>query len=247
MRLVLAALLTAVALPALAFDPAQMTDAERKAFRAEVQSYLMENPEVIMEAVALLEAQKVAEEAAADRALVEAYKTALFDDPSAWVGGNPEGDITLIEFVDYRCGYCRKANAEVEELIKSDGNIRFIVKDYPILGPESELAARFAIAIRQLEGDQAYKAAHDALITMRGDVTADTLGRLAASLQLDPARVLAQMNTPEVMAVIEANHALGREMQVNGTPTFVIGGQMVRGYLPLGDMREVVSAEREQG
>ena len=238
------ALIGCLALPALAFDPAQMTDTERAAFREEVRAYLMENPQVILDAVQVLEDTKTQASFTADRELVQTHATALFDDPQAWVGGNPDGDITIVEFMDYRCGYCRKAHAEVEELLKSDGNIRFIVKDYPILGDESLLAARFAIAAHQIGGDDIYKAAHDALITLRGDVTQDVLGRLATTLGLDPAAVGAKMATAEVTALIDANHTLGAAMQVNGTPTFIIGGQVLRGYAPLDAMRAIVSDER---
>jgi protein-disulfide isomerase len=245
MRLTLtAALLCGLALPASAFDLTKMTDAERQAFRAEIRAYLLENPEVLSEAYDVLKDRQAVVEAEADKELVKTYSEPLFKDAASWVGGNPAGDITLIKFIDYRCGYCRKSNAEVEELVKSDGNIRFILKEYPILGPESDLSSRFAIAVRQIGGDEVYKKAHDALITFRGDVTPDALDRLATDLGMEPAAVSARMNAPEVTAVIDANHKLGEEMQITGTPTFVIGGQMLRGYVPLEGMREIVAEER---
>jgi protein-disulfide isomerase len=245
MRLTLtAALLCGLAVPASAFDLTKMTDAERQAFRAEIRAYLLENPEVLSEAYDVLKDRQAVVEAEADKGLVKTYRDPLFKDAASWVGGNPAGDITLIKFIDYRCGYCRKSNAEVEELVKSDGNIRFILKEYPILGPESDLSSRFAIAVRQIGGDEVYKKAHDALITFRGDVTPEALDRLATDLGMEPAAVSARMNSPEVTAVIDANHKLGEEMQITGTPTFVIGGQMLRGYVPLDGMREIVAEER---
>jgi protein-disulfide isomerase len=240
----LAALLSATALPALAFDPAAMSDAEKEAFGQAVRAYLLENPEVLQEVVSELETRQQAQQASSDTEMVKTYADALFEDPNSWVSGNPDGDIVVVEFMDYRCGYCRKAYDEVEELIKSDGKIRFIVKEYPILGEESELSARFAIAVRQIAGDQAYEAAHDALITFRGDVTADSLARLASDLGVDPNAVLTRMTAPEVEAVLAANEALGKQMQISGTPTFVVGGQMLRGYVPLDGMRQIVSEER---
>jgi protein-disulfide isomerase len=240
----LAALLSATALPALAFDPAAMSDAEKEAFGQAVRAYLLENPEVLQEVVSELETRQQAQQASSDTEMVKTYADALFEDPNSWVSGNPDGDIVVVEFMDYRCGYCRKAYDEVEELIKSDGKIRFIVKEYPILGEESEHSARFAIAVRQIAGDQAYEAAHDALITFRGDVTADSLARLASDLGVDPNAVLTRMTAPEVEAVLAANEALGKQMQISGTPTFVVGGQMLRGYVPLDGMRQIVSEER---
>ena len=150
--LALALTLTA---PAHAFDLSQMSDAEREAFRAEIRAYLLENPEVIMEAVAVLEQRDAEKQAQADVDLIAANANALFNDPSSWIGGNPDGDITMVEFVDYRCGYCRKAHDEVAELISSDGNIRFIVKEFPILGEASLTSSRFALAVRQIAGDDA--------------------------------------------------------------------------------------------
>ncbi|MDZ4134322.1 MAG: DsbA family protein, partial [Paracoccaceae bacterium] len=127
----------------------------------------------------------------------------------------------------------------------SDGNIRFVIKEFPILGEESMLASRFASSVRQLAGNDAYKQAHDALITLRGAVTTAALERLAGDLGLDAAAVLARMDTPEVTTVIDANHALGGRLDINGTPTFVIDQTMVRGYVPLDGMRSIVDGQRK--
>ncbi len=221
-----------------------MTDAERDAFRAEVRAYLLANPDVIVEAMDVLQAQQDVAAAERDTQLLQTNAPALFSSPSDWVGGNPEGDITVVEFMDYRCSYCRKAHSEVNELITSDGNIRYIVKEFPILGPESLASSQFAIAVRMLYGDEAYKAAHDALISLRGAANGDTLARLAQQLGHDPDAVAAKMGTPEVMAVIDQNHALASTMDISGTPTFVVDQTMVRGYLPLDDMRQVVVQQR---
>ena len=223
---------------------AEMTPAEREAFRAEVRAYLLENPEVLVEAMTELQSRKDAADAAKDQALLTTYKTELFNDPNSYVGGNPDGDITIVEFTDYRCTYCRKAFSEIEELVKSDGNIRFVVKEYPILGDSSVISTRFAIAVLQLHGPDAYKAAHDGLITLRGEPDATTLSRLAESLGLKADDILTRMNAPEVDAVIAANQDLGLKMSISGTPTFVVGGQMLRGYVPLEQMQQIVAAER---
>jgi protein-disulfide isomerase len=229
---------------ALAGDVGDMSAEDRAAFRAEVKAYLLENPDVIVEAMDVLRAREDANAAVRDLDLVKANGPALMNSPSDWVGGNPSGDITVVEFMDYRCGYCRKAYGEVAELIKSDGNIRFIVKEYPILGPESVISSQFAIAVRMLYGDAAYEAAHDALIALRGEANAETMPRLAAELGHDPAAVMAKMATPEVQAVIDANHALAGAMEISGTPTFVIDRSMLRGYVPLDGMRQIVADER---
>lgn len=247
MRLpVLAALLScALAVPAVAEGLADMTPAERTAFRAEVKAYLIEHPEVLVEAMDVLQDRQAQAELASDQKLVSDHKAELFADQASWVGGNPDGDITVVEFMDYRCSYCRKAYQEVEDLVKADGNIRLVLKEYPILGEDSVTSARFAIAVLQLHGNDAYKKAHDALITLRGAPDGETLGRLATDLGFDAKPVLDRMGSDEVSSVIAANQELGSKMAISGTPTFVIDSQMLRGYVPLDGMQQIVASERK--
>lgn len=226
---------------------AEMTTEERDALRAEIRAYLVENPEVLVEAMAVLQEREALAELERDAMLVQSNASDIFASPSDWVGGNLQGDITLVEFMDYRCSYCRKAHDEVKELVSSDGNIRYVIKEFPILGEASLASSQFAIAVRLLHGDDAYKAAHDALITLRGEPTAETLGRLATDLGHDPAPILEKMGAEEVMAIISANHALADGMQISGTPTFVLKDQMLRGYVPLEDMRGIVAKARTEG
>jgi protein-disulfide isomerase len=226
---------------------AEMTADEREALRAEIRAYLVENPEVLVEAMDVLQDREAQAELERDALLVQTKASEIFASPSDWVGGNLQGDITLVEFMDYRCSYCRKAHDEVKELVASDGNIRYVIKEFPILGEASLLSSQFAIAVRLLHGDDAYKAAHDALITLRGEPSADTLGRLATDLGHDPSPILDRMGSDEVRAIITANHALADEMQISGTPTFVLKDQMLRGYVPLEDMRGIVAEARNEG
>ncbi len=234
-----------LATPGLSEGLTDMTAAERDAFGAAVKAYLLEHPEVLVDAMNVLQDRQAQSEAAQDKQLVIDHKDALFTDAASWVGGNPDGDITVVEFMDYRCGYCRKAYQEVEDLVKSDGNIRLVLKEYPILGEDSVTSARFAISVLQLHGPDAYKKAHDALITLRGTPDAATLTRLATDLGLDAQPVIDRMNSDEVTQVIASNQALGDSMAISGTPTFVIDGTMLRGYLPLDGMRQVVADERQ--
>lgn len=230
-----------------AFDLQSMTPEQREAFGEAVRAYLLENPQVIMEAVAVLEERESQQQAAADVALVDDNAQALFDDGFSWVGGNPDGDITVVEFIDYRCGYCRRAHPEVEELISSDGNIRFIVKEFPILGEASLLSSRFALATLLVEGDEAYKAVHDALVALDGNPTEAALRRMADTLGYGADAILARMNDPEIDRRIAETRALAQRMQINGTPSFVMGDQMVRGYVPLAGMRQIIAEARNDG
>ncbi|NHB76778.1 DsbA family protein [Rhodobacter calidifons] len=249
-RLAIGLIVGLASLPALAETPAApstMTDAERAAFRAEVRAYLLENPELLIEAMDVLQSRQEAADALRDVQTVASLHDEIFRNANDWVGGNPEGDITLVEFMDYRCGYCRKAYDEVEKLIRTDGNIRFVVKEFPILGEASLMSAQFAIAVRQLHGDAAYAKAHDALIRLRGEPNPETLGRLAGDLGLAAQPILDRMQAPEVMQVIRDNHALADKMQISGTPAFVLKDMVMRGYAPLEVMQDFVADARTDG
>ncbi len=241
--LLTAAALTACAMPALAFDPANMSEAEKAAFGTAIRDYLMANPDVLVESINVLEERRAADEAKNDQLLVANNQDALFNDGHSWIGGNPDGDVTLVEFIDYRCGVCKKVNPELETMISADGNIRWILKEFPILTQESDLAARFAVAVQQDAGADAYKKAHDALMESRGPVTLETLGKLAADLGLDSKTVLNRMNTEDVTAVLRQNRQLAEQMRIMGTPTFIIEGEMLRG-VPAGGLEGVVERVR---
>jgi protein-disulfide isomerase len=236
--------LTTLATSVTALDLGQMTDEERALFRDEVRAYLLDNPEVIMEAVQALEARQQQAQAQADFDLVAANADEIFNDGFSFVGGNPDGDITLVEFMDYRCGFCKRAFADVEKLLETDGNIRFVVKEFPILGEQSLLASRFAIATRLEAGDDAYKSIHDALMTFNGDVTLPALRRLAETFSLDVDSIENRMEDPEVTEQIRKTRELAQRMQISGTPTFILEDEMLRGYLPFEEMEIIVADKR---
>ncbi|MDO5646867.1 DsbA family protein [Paracoccus sp. (in: a-proteobacteria)] len=241
-RLIAALMLTAT--PAIALDLSAMTDTEKTAFGEAVRAYLMENPEVLIESINVLETRQAEAAAQTDVALVAANRDALFDDGHSWVGGNPDGDLTIVEFIDYRCGYCRRVNDDVHTSVEDDGNIRLILKEYPILGQDSDTASRFAIAVQQIAGDDAYLAAHHALMEMRGTPSPTSLGAIARDIGVDGDEVLNRMNTESVTDVLRANRQLGDRMNIRGTPTFVIGDTMLRG-VPHAGIAETIQAVRQ--
>ena len=240
------AIALATALPAAAFDIDAMSDAEREAFRAEIRDYLLDNPEVLMEAIAVLEERRNAESAASEDQMLSEYGDAIFDDGWSWVGGNPDGDVTIVEFLDYRCGFCKRAFPAVEELLETDGNIRFIVKEFPILGPASELGSRYAIATKRIEGDDAYKQVHDEMMMMRGDLNEASIAQISDTFNLDHDAITAEMDSEEVTVVIDANRQLANKLQINGTPSFIMGDTFVRGFVELDQMRAIVEEIRGQ-
>ena len=239
-----AATALALTLPAQAMDLTELTDAERAQFRAEVRSYLLDNPEVIMEAVELLQNREAEAQANAEQSLISDNADAIFNDGYSYVGGNPDGDITLVEFLDYKCGYCKRAHPEVEKLLKTDGNIKLIVKEFPILGAESMLASRYVVAAKLVVGGDSYKALGDALMAYNGEVTLPALRRLAATFGLDSDAIEAKMDSDEVTAEIAKTRALADRLRISGTPTFVLEDEMLRGYLPYDQMMALVEEKR---
>lgn len=258
-RLVFAFALAA-ALPAAAQDQAPLmlpetapagaesspfTDAERAALHAEIRNYMLAHPELLMEMLQTLEAQQKATTAENDKSLVAAHADALFEDGFSWVGGNPEGSFTLVEFLDYQCGFCRRAQPEIEQLIAADSDVRLIVKEMPILGPGSELAARAAVATMVLDGPEAYARLHTTLMGMKGQINDASLDRALVESGLDPDTIRAALNDPEVERRLAETRALAESLAISGTPTFVFDDRMVRGYLPLDEMQTLVSEIRE--
>ena len=237
-------LLGLLATTAFADDLKPMTNEERALFRAEVRAYLFENPEVIMQAVEILQNREAESQAQADFTLVNDNAEAIFNDGYSFVGGNPDGDITLVEFLDYRCGYCKRAHGEVAELLQNDGNIRWIVKELPILGDASVLASRFAIAVKQVAGGDSYKAVGDALMSFQGEITMPALTRLGNTFGLDMEAIEARMNSDEVTAEIATTRELAGTLAISGTPTFVMQDELLRGYLPLDQMQAIVVDKR---
>ncbi len=238
-------LLGAALTPAGATDAAKpMTDAERAAFRVEVHDYLLENPEVLMEMLALLDARQKAAAEKTDAVLVSENAAALFDDGYSYVAGNPEGSFTIVEFVDYQCGFCRKSFGDVHDMVDADGDIRLIVKDFPILGPGSELAARAAIATMITQGPEAYGRLNATLMGLREPVTDASLDHALTLAKLDPAAIRAGMDDPEIDRRLARNRTLAQTLAITGTPTFVVDSKMVRGYVPRGDLEKLVGELR---
>ena len=229
-----------------ATDITAMNEAERDSFRAEIREYLLANPEVLMEALAVLEERRAQSAAENDLALVADNRDAIFNDGYSYVGGNPDGDITIVEFLDYQCSFCKRAFPAVEELIASDGNIRIIIKEFPILGDASVMGSRYALAVKNLYGDEAYKTVHDEMMSLRGGLTPQTLVRVSESLDFDHDDIRAEMENEDITTIINENRALAQTLQIQGTPTFVIGEVFARGFLELDQMRAVVANERNR-
>ncbi|PLS20958.1 DsbA family protein [Neptunicoccus cionae] len=242
----IAALISALAVPAVASDLDNLTSEERASFREEVRAYLLDNPEVLLEAMQVLRDREQQAESQADAQILSQNSDEIFNDGISYVGGNLDGDITIVEFLDYRCGYCRKAHADMAKLLETDGNIRWVVKEFPILGADSDASSRMAIATLRHYGNEAYLTLHDILMTFQGPVNAQTMPTLAEQAGIEFEPLVEIMESPEVSEHIARVRALGSKLQVSGTPSFVIEDTILRGYLPLPDMENIVAEVRAQ-
>jgi protein-disulfide isomerase len=205
-----------------------------------VHNYLLKNPGIIREAIVELQRQDAAQAKLTAEQAVQALGPQLFAAAESPVGGNPNGDVTVIEFFDYHCGYCKRVAPDVQALIASDPNIRLVYKELPILGPDSILAARAALAAAK-QGQ--YQGFHDALFAS-ASLQEPVILELAAKAGLDVARLRSDMNSAVVSAELEANINMSTPLGINGTPGFIIGNQVVPGAVDLAGLRQLVSAAR---
>lgn len=243
-RLILCTALALAATPVLAFDPADMSRAEREAFNAAVRDYLMANPGLVYEMLAAIEGQRLEDEASADLQRIAKWSEDLFRRPGDPVLGNPDGDVTLVMFTDYRCPYCRATEADLAEMIAADPGLRIVVKHYPILTPESATAAAFALAVADIGGNAAHLEAHARLFDLRGGYSEASLARLATDLGLPADAVLERMRGEDVKNRIASTLALGSEFGFDATPSFVLPQLLVRGQMPKEVMEGYVEEAR---
>jgi len=213
-------------------------DAKQKAaIEAIIKSYLLEHPEVMLEVQTALEEKMEKIQAEKMKVALSANASEIFRDPAAPVAGNPTGDIPVVEFFDYNCGYCKRAFSDVSKLVDDDKKIKLILRELPILSKGSEEASRVALAARK-QGK--YWEVHRALITLRGEANEQTALRTAEKLGLDMARLKADMASQEVTAEIERVRELARKMGIQGTPHFLVGDRAIAGAP--GDLREQIES-----
>jgi protein-disulfide isomerase len=222
-----------------------LTPAQRQAIEAAVGDYLRNNPEIVIEAINILRQREQVSGAAQTRNVIAARGPELFNDSATPVAGNPDGDVTLVEFFDYRCGYCKRVYPTIKKLIEDDGNIRFVFKEFPILGPASVYAARAALASH---GQGKYQEFHDALMAAKGGLTEDGVLRIADSVGLDRGKLLEEMsrNEAEYDRVFAKNRDLAQALKINGTPAFVAGDVVLRGAADYQSMKNVITQVRSK-
>ena len=225
----------------LAAATVQADELTRDDIKALALEAIRENPEIIMEAVRALEAREVAAQTAQVKETLQQERSILENDPNAPVLGNPDGDVTIVEFFDYNCPYCRQAKPEVQALLAADPDVRLVYREWPILGEGSVFAARAALAAR---AQGKYEEFHWAMMEMKGRAEEASVLRIAEDVGLDIEALRADMGTPEVNDHIALSMRLTQALGFNGTPSFVIGDSLLPGFVKADVLAEHVAKAR---
>ena len=210
-------------------------------FEQRVRTYLLEHPEVIADAINRLQERQAQQDTAQVTAELKAHADEVFRDPDSPVGGNPDGDVTLVEFFDYNCPYCRQMAPVMTQAETDDPQLRIVYKEFPILGPGSVVAAKAALAANK-QGK--YVAFHRALYQIRGPVEESKVLDAAATMGLDVDRLKADMQDPAIAGVVDRNLKLAQALRISGTPGFVIGDQILVGASDLKTLQAVLQTVR---
>ncbi|MBX9846397.1 MAG: DsbA family protein [Xanthobacteraceae bacterium] len=225
---------------AQSFSGAQKSEIEKI-----IRDYLVSHPEVLQEAIAALEKKQAAEEAQKHQAAVKDNAELIFNSPRQVTVGNPQGDVTFVEFFDYNCGYCKRAMADMMDLMKHDPKLKVVLKEFPVLGPASVEAARVAVAVRmQDKTGKKYLEFHQKLLSGRGQVDKARAIAAAREVGLDAARIERDLNSDEVRLTLEESLKLAEKLGLNGTPSYVIGPHVVVGAVGLEQLKEKVNSAR---
>jgi protein-disulfide isomerase len=223
---------------------AEFNDKQADEIRSIVKQYLIEHPEVVQEALRAIEVnQQRAEDELRSKAL-QSNAADIFHSGDDLVAGNSKGSIPLVEFFDYNCGYCKRALPDVMKMIQADGDLKLVMKEFPILGPGSVYAARAALASKK-QGK--YWDYHLALLTHDGRIDEATADEVAKSIGLDVAKLKADMDSPEVSEVIQRNMKLAEALKIEGTPAFIVDEVVIPGAVGFDALAATVKSVRDQG
>jgi protein-disulfide isomerase len=228
----------------LAAAPAAAMTGDKAALGKSIRDYLIANPEVLVEAMQELERKQDSQRDTVAQKAIQENRAALMNDPDSPIVGNPNGDVTIVEFSDYLCPYCKRAHMTMKAVLAADSKVKLVFKDLPILGEASRIAAVAALASRAQNKHLVF---HDALMESNGKLDRDRIMEIAASVGLDVARLQKDMEDPKLKAIIDRNMALASALGVRGTPAFVIGNQFVPGAVDAETLKRLISDVRAKG
>jgi protein-disulfide isomerase len=243
-RLLICVVAFGLAAASLAGAAEPVTPAQKSAIEQIIHDYILQHPELVIQALQSAEDKAKAEAEERIRATLVEKRQELLADPTSPIAGNPKGDVTIVEFFDYRCPYCKQVEPSLEALLREDPQIRIVYKELPILGKDSVYATRVALAARK---QAKYEAFHTAMMAAKGQIDEKVVLQVAASAGLDIERAKADMKSPEVDDIIQRNLDLAQALDIRGTPAFIIGGEMVPGAIDIATMKKKIAAARKAG
>lgn len=239
---VVCALLLAGPDPASAADP--LTPQQKDAVEQLIRDTIANHPEIVTEALKSAQQKSDAEAAENVRHAIVDERDRLVADPASPVGGNANGDVTIVEFFDYRCPYCKEVEPSLEALLKEDRKLRIVYKEFPILGPASVYATRVALASR---AQGKYDAFHHAMMAVKGNIDDEVVRRTASGVGIDMAKLDGALKASEIDRIIKGNYALADSLEITGTPAFIVGDTMVPGVADIDTLRKLVAEARKGG
>ena len=221
------------------------SDAQRGEIEGILKDYLLTHPEILQEAMAELEKKQQAADAEKSKVAVKEHKQLLFGSPRQVTLGNQQGDVTLVEFFDYNCGYCKRALSDLMNLMKADPKLKVVLKEFPVLGPGSVEAAQVATAVRmQDRSGKKYLEFHQKLLGGRGQADRARALAVAKDIGMDMARLEKDMSSDEVRATLEESMQLADKLGLNGTPSYVVGPSVVVGAVGFDALKDKVESAR---
>ncbi len=223
-----------------------MTAEQRKQVEEIVRDYIMQNPQLIQDALVKLEQQREERETAERAQTIKQRSATLFNSTRQAEVGNPNGDVVLVEFFDYNCGFCKRAMADLTKLLETDSNLRVVLKEFPVLGQNSVEAAQVSIAV-QMQAPDKYLEFHSAMLNGRGRANKGRALMVAEQMGLDLDRLQADMKKSEVSATIEEVYALANSLGLTGTPSYVIGDEAVFGAVGYDELKKKIDDLRNCG
>lgn len=216
---------------------------QRAAVQALIRETLVTNPEIIMEAIDALQVKEEAARQAQAKQVLAHMRNDLERDPASPVMGNPDGDVTIVEFFDYRCGYCKRSMQDLQAVAEEDGNVRIVLHEFPILGPESVLASRASMAVWLNQADK-YTAYHTAMMMSRGNLNEAKVMQLALEVGIDVDAMKKDMGSKAIDAAFAKTAAMAESLNITGTPAFIVGDNVVPGAIKRSDLKALVKAAR---
>jgi len=233
-------------LPAASVHAQLFTGDQRSEIERIVKEYLLSHPELLQDVMTELDKRQTAADTEKHRAAVKEHSATIFDSPRQVTLGNTQGDVTLVEFFDYNCGYCKRAMSDMLDLLKNDPKLKFVLKEFPVLGEGSVQAAQVAAAVRMQDksGGKKYLEFHQKLLGGRGHVDKARALAVAKEVGFDLARIEKDVSSDEVKAQLEESFKLADSLGLNGTPSYVVGSDVVVGAVGLDTLKEKVNTAR---